>query len=543
MGAWAAAWRRLRWERRDAFDVASLLLVMALLALALATFRDYSISNDEGVQHRYGEFIIGYYASGFVDRALFHFNNLYLYGGLFDIIAVLFARVLPFDLYVIRHALCAVIGVAGIAATWATARLIAGPRAGAFALFTIAICGVWYGSMFNHTKDIPFAAAMAGATYFLLRTARDLPRPHWCHLLGTGLSTGAALGQRATGLLLVVYVAIAIALYVPRPFALATAPRFVARSLALFVPAFALSYLIMIAAWPWAASGVFNPVRAIFAFAHFEYPVKTLLFGETFLMADVPRAYVPVYLAIKLPLQLGLGVMLAFIFFRGFAAPANAMREAVRARETALIAVAAFLPVICQIAGRGPAFSGMRHFLFVVPPLAVLAGVGFDRGLSWLQSQRRALANSALAVISLWFLWTASVVVRLHPYENLYFNEFVGGLAGAVHRYDTDYWVNVMHEAVIELENYLGQEGKISQEYHVAVCGERHSFEKEAAADRRLKWATDDDPADFFIAPSHMSCDNAINGTIIAKIERMGVTIGVVKDRRALTRPDLARSR
>jgi len=26
--------------------------------------------------------------------------------------------------------------------------------------------------MFNHTKDIPFAAAMMGATYFLLRGAR-----------------------------------------------------------------------------------------------------------------------------------------------------------------------------------------------------------------------------------------------------------------------------------------------------------------------------------------------------------------------------------
>ena len=31
--------------------------------------------------------------------------------------------------------------------------------------------------MFNHTKDIPFAAAMMGATFFLLRAARDLPRP------------------------------------------------------------------------------------------------------------------------------------------------------------------------------------------------------------------------------------------------------------------------------------------------------------------------------------------------------------------------------
>ena len=31
--------------------------------------------------------------------------------------------------------------------------------------------------MFNHTKGIPLAAFMAGAMYFLIRAARDLPTP------------------------------------------------------------------------------------------------------------------------------------------------------------------------------------------------------------------------------------------------------------------------------------------------------------------------------------------------------------------------------
>jgi hypothetical protein len=540
MRAKAAAYRQWRWAHRDPFDIVSLLFLSALLLMALATFGDYSISNDEEIQHRYGEFILAYYTSGFADQSLFHLNNLYLYGGLFDVIAVLFARIFPFDIHAIRHALCAVIGIGGIAATWATARMIAGSRAGALAALMIAVCGVWYGSMFNHTKDIPFAAAMMGATYFLLRAARDLPHPHWKSLLGFGLLTGAALGQRATGLLLVVLGLAAIAVFLPRPVQTAAALRFIGRSLMRFALAFALAYLIMIAAWPWAATGLFNPVRAIFAFAHFEYPIKTLLSGEVYLMADVPRTYVPVYLAIKLPLLLGLGVAVALLFAAGLAPAANAARQFMRRRETALVAIAAFLPVICQVIGRGPAFSGMRHFLFVVPPLAVLAGVGFDSALGWLQLRRRALANAAAVVIGVWFLWTASVVVRLHPYENLYFNEVVGGLSGAAHRYDTDYWVNVMHEAVAELETYLNREGRSAAEYSVAVCGERLSFEKEAAADRRLRWATDNDPADFFIAPSHMGCDGAINGTVVARIERMGVTIGVVKDRRALTRPGLA---
>jgi hypothetical protein len=70
------------------------------------------------------------------------------------------------------------------------------------------------------------------------------------------------------------------------------------------------------------------------------------------------------------------------------------------------------------------------------------------------------------------------------------------------------------------------------------VCCERVQFEKEA--DSRLEWTRDVDRADFFIAPTNMNCDRARKGRVIATVERLGVVIGVVKDRRAITRPNLA---
>ncbi len=45
----------------DPFDVASAVLLAVLGSLVLATFRDYAITNDEWIQHRYGELIIAYY--------------------------------------------------------------------------------------------------------------------------------------------------------------------------------------------------------------------------------------------------------------------------------------------------------------------------------------------------------------------------------------------------------------------------------------------------------------------------------------------------
>ena len=38
----------------------------------------------------------------------------------------------------------------------------------------------------------------------------------------------------------------------------------------------------------------------------------------------------------------------------------------------------------------------------------------------------------------------------------------------------------------------------------------------------------------------NMNCDRARKGRVIATVERLGVVIGVVKDRRAITRPNVA---
>ena len=60
----------------DPFDVAFVLLIMALLVLVGATFKEYAVSNDEGLQQHYGELIVAYYKSGFADKSVFDYGNL-----------------------------------------------------------------------------------------------------------------------------------------------------------------------------------------------------------------------------------------------------------------------------------------------------------------------------------------------------------------------------------------------------------------------------------------------------------------------------------
>ncbi|MCG2644031.1 MULTISPECIES: ArnT family glycosyltransferase [Bradyrhizobium] len=522
----------------NTFDFLALAFLTALAVLVCFTAKDYAISNDEGVQHHYGELIIAYYRSGLRVRDLFSFDNLYLYGGLFDVTAIALGQVIPIDIYELRHILCAATGIAGIALSGAAARLIAGPRAGFIATIALALCGAWYGAMFNHTKDIPFAAAMSGATLVLLRLARQLPAPRAVDLVVFGCLAGAALGLRSYGLLVFVYLGIAILIYLPWTESCGARLTFVANSVLKTCPAMAGAYLLMILAWPWAALSPLNPIRGLFAFSEFQYAIRTLFAGHVYEMAKVPRAYVPFYLFIRVPLITQAGAALGMTSLLWLPLKKGSHRW----RELALLSTMILLPLGCQALVHGPAFSGMRHFLFVLPPLAVLAGVGLSDFLDAIAVRSRRLAWAALAAMCASFLSEGVLLARLHPYENLSYNAMVGGLPGAFRRYDLDYWFNSMPEAIRMLETFVRETtppGDIKSPtiYSVAVCGERPAFDHTVTLPQ-LRWdfRSEWDESEFFIAPTHMNCDRDLDGAIIGRVERMGVPIAYVKDRRAIVK-------
>jgi hypothetical protein len=546
----ASRWSKAnRWIARiDAYDIATVVLIAALVVLALCTFKDYAISNDEGVQNHYGELIIAYYASGFTAQDVFSFQNLYLYGGLFDIAAILLSHLIPIDPYDLRHILCALIGIGGIGAAAATARLIAGPRAALIAAVSLSVCGAWYGTMFNHTKDIPFAAAMMGATLFLIRAARALPSPRAGDIAAFGLLAGAALGIRVLGLLLLIYAAAAIVMYLPRRSPCHHARRrFVIESSLRLLPALLLAYVIMILGWPWAALKPLNPVRGLLAFSEFQFDIRTVLAGHVYEMADVPRSYVPIYILIRVPLVMLLGAALAMLFamLPRLAAGSTQLQR----RDIALLSLTVIFPLLCQVICDGPAFTGMRHFLFVIPALMTLAGIGLDAAVTALATRGRLLASGGLAVVTACLLADAVTLVRLHPYEYLSYNPLVGGLEGASRRYDLDYWFASMPEAIRQLEAYLrrtepADPSRPAPVYSVAVCGERLAFDKTVTLpqlrfDFKPKWTQ----SEFFLAPTHMNCDGDLDGKVIGTVRRLGVTIAYIKDRRALIEPTATAAR
>lgn len=527
---------------RSGWDWASAILIAALAVLVAATFQDYGISNDEEVQHRYGELLVNFYASGFADRSAFEFNDLFYYGGLFDIAAIPLADLLPFEIYETRHLLSAGIGILGVVAVWRLGRFLAGARTGFCAAVLLALTGAWYGGMFNHTKDVPFAAAMAWGVFFICRLLAEFPKPRPWTVIGFGVALGTSLGIRVGGLLLFVYAGLAVAIWLfggddrqtPRDLV-----RAAASISARLLPAGILAVAIMAFSWPWAVLDPLNPLRALEHFSNVKFPIDTILAGQVMRVYDVPASYLPVYFIIKLPLILltGLIASLSYVVYRRLHPAADLPRSShVQHLGLIVTAVAAGFPIVWFIVDDLPASDGIRHFLFVIPPMAVLAGFGLDRFLIALSLRSRLPARLAAVAVAGAMLFQANVLMQLHPYENVDYNALVGGLAGAQRRYVMDYWANTVPEATRALAAKLKAErssGARGGPYKVFVCSGRESFV--AVAPPYLIWTRRAEEADFVIASTHMNCDTYVRGKTIYQVARMGVVLAVVRDRRGMT--------
>src|SRR5262249_30148794 len=105
-----------------------------------------------------------------------------------------------------------------------------------------------------------------------------------------------------------------------------------------------------------------------------------------------------------------------------------------------LVAAFAFLPVIIAMLTHPALYNGLRHFVFVVPPFAVLGGLAG----AWLFRQALAVSTFASGVLIAAFVGGLALpaidMVRLHPYQYTAFNWASGGVRMAHDNYMLDYW-------------------------------------------------------------------------------------------------------
>ena len=518
---------------------AAMLCIVALVALL--TFRDYGLSWDDYAHAEYGDLLLKFYASGLRDRRALEWVNLYYYGGGFDLLAALAAKLLPFTLFETRRLIGAVIGIVGLFVTWRIGRRVGGPFAGLGALVLLATCPLYIGHMFMNPKDAPFAVAMAILLLALVRMFDEYPHLSVGGVVLLGFGIGLSFGSRILAAFAAVEGLAALTLVVAveaRAGGMRTGLARFGRFVLMLVPALLLAYAVMGFVWPWSVINPLNPFRAVEYFARFfEKPWQELFAARLIAVPDMPRSYVPILLALKLPelfLLLGLtgaaGVLVAAF---NNESPVN--RHAV----FLLLVLAAILPLAAAILLRPAMYNGLRHFLFVLPPLAVLGGLAGAYIAAPCARWSSVASIAAAAVFAAGLTLPMAEMVRLHPYEYTYFNRLAGGVAHARDRYMLDYWGLSLKQASQALLRHITDDHMIKpggRRWRVAVCGPHRSPQVELGPDFETTW--DPHGAHFAIVLGEFYCAK-LDAPLIADIVRDGVSYARVYDIRGRSFPTL----
>jgi hypothetical protein len=507
----------------------------------LVTFRDYGLGWDDYTHSQYGELLLALYGSGFTDQRALSFVNLYKYGGGFDMAAALAAKILPFDLFETRRLVGAGIGIIGLIATWRVGRRLGGPTAGLIGLLLLAACPLYYGHMFMNAKDAPFAAAMAVLLLGMVRAFEEYPQPDPRTVALAGIGLGLVFGSRILAGIAAPYALAALLLIVAseaQTIGLRRSSARVGEFTWRLLPALVLGYLIMGLLWPWSILAPLNPVRAAEYFdTFFEKPWRELYAGKVISVTAMPASYLPRLFALKLP-----EIMLAL----GLAGTAGALVAATR-RELplnrranfVLVVLAAILPVLVAILAHPAFYNGLRHFVFVVPPFAVLGGLAG----AWLFERARIFGTTATAVIAAVFIGglalPVSDMMRLHPYQYTAFNWASGGVRIAHDNFMLDYWGLAFKQAGAALRVKLDEmhlKPPDGRRWTIEICGPQRPAEVALGPEFETTW--DRKRADFAMMLGTFYCRD-LTAPVLVEINREGIDYARVYDIRGRPVPNL----
>jgi tetratricopeptide (TPR) repeat protein len=440
------------------------LSVVVALALPILSF-DFGVTEDEQLHNNHGKSILDYFL-GRSDKATRHpiapsgklefaydgeMNDLSgalnIYGGFFDLVCVATHRYLsPFGEFENRHLVNSLFGVLLIIFTGLLARQAGGWRAGVVALLLMAVSPRIIGHSMNNPVDLPFAALYAFSIYFIIRFVDELPNPTittWIPLLiGIALATDV----RIAGLVLIFY----LGLFACARFALrirvGDRKTFV-RSLGITALLCLGSYLLVSALWPLAHG---NPLATpLMAFKHLSrletFNAYDLFEGRWIDRPDLPWYFAPKWLVIGTPLFVPLGLLLSPLLFTTPSRRASSEPRIDRGK-LALVAFTFLFPLLFVLLRKSYIYNDARHVLFVYPPLIVVCALAFERTLRATRS--RAIQGLLALLLAGTAIEPVSFMIRNHPNENVYFSPLIGGVNGAWHRYETDFWGNSSREAV-----------------------------------------------------------------------------------------------
>ena len=424
---------------RLSWPVQGLLVCAAFLMVGIVVGDDYTATGDGAGQRHIVEINFDF-ITGKTDSLAYDHDKFY--GIAFELPMFLIERGLELEdlrtIYLMRHLSTHLFFlVGGFCGSLLVYRLFHSKVLALLALLLFVLQPRLYAHSFFNPKDIPFLSMFMVSLYLTHRAFRT--ETVGAFLL-CGMSIGILTNLRIMGIMLFP------AILVLRQLDLIFESRARWKHVRTTGAAFALACVgTLYALSPYLWEDPFELITAVRTLAHHPTVVRELFQGKMVRTDALPPHFIPTWLAISTPpVTLLFGVLGATLVCGRSVLRGTEVLRNTDLRFGLLVLACLALPVMAVVVLGSRHQDGWRHMFFLHAPLCVL-GV---YGLYWAGRTRPQLIIGLYLLMGMGLLMTVVAIVRLHPYQQVYFNFLVDRTTPLHTNYVLDPWQHTCEEGL-----------------------------------------------------------------------------------------------
>jgi hypothetical protein len=273
-----------------------------------------------------------------------------------------------------------------------------------------------------------------------------------------------------------------------------------------------IAIIITYLTWPYLWM---NPVGhflgSLKAMSAYPWHGQVLYNGTTYASTNLPPSYLPVLFGLQLTEPVWA------LAIAGTVTTLVGMREKRTLIELTVLWF--IIPFFGFISLHSALYDNFRQVIFILPPVFWMAGVILEKikNTKW-----------QTVLVTLCLLPAVVGIIRLYPYEYIYYNSFIGGVDGAQGRFELDYWGTSYREAALYVNKIAPPNATIW------VVGPSHLVELYTREDLKVYSTGESERVDHYnyvITTTRANLDQTSypDAEIVHKIQRGNAVLTVIK--------------
>jgi hypothetical protein len=418
------------------------------IIIALITVGDYGESFDEYVQIGYGEQTFNMYFNYSEIRHPINFGtrNIQYYGPFYDFIATLIYSAISFikhsiSIITFRHFFYFITFQIGILSFYTICKDFLDSKVALFTTILFYTQPLLWGHAFINPKDAPFMSIFLLSIAYAIKHKQKIITSKFYskEIIITGILIGISSSTRIlgplSGVLIIIYLWTA----------------FGKKSLKYVIPLMLYAFTTMVATWPFLWKGpLANYISSIKIMSSYPWIGEIFFGGSKYKVSELPWQYLPRLFS----LQLTEPLIILLIFAIGIIVKEKQVPKKIKLVFPLLTIW--FLPLfLFAMISNTPIYDNFRQFLFIIPPLVLLAGFSLS---TILDKIKIPLLKTLIPIIVL--LPGIIGLFSFHPYQYVYYNSLIDH-SNISNLFESDYWLTSFRVGIEFINNNAPENAKV----------------------------------------------------------------------------------